>query len=77
MGRPDIHPRPRRRQVRRVLRPVPWAQLASQITQACTRGAGGDQVVSNVQVSQVLFDNAAHELSRAWKKISFAWGGGL
>jgi hypothetical protein len=34
--------------------PVPWAKLASQITRACTRGK--DQVASNVQVSQVLFD---------------------
>jgi hypothetical protein len=51
------------------VRSVPWVQLASQITRACTRGT--DQVASNVQVSQVLFDKARQ---LGWTAVQEAMG---
>jgi hypothetical protein len=48
---------------------VPWVQLASQITRVCTRGR--DQVASNVQVSQVLFDKARQ---LGWTAVQEAMG---
>jgi hypothetical protein len=52
------------------VRSVPWEQLASQIARACTRGA--DQVASNVQVSQVLFDEARRI---GWRAVQEPMGG--